>query len=335
MGICCCKNINRNSSSADNIKSAASSSPTSESSTDESQPMFALKSAHEFTSEEDEDDSSHFNLSMTEPIMCADATSELCPIAMDIIHMLSNYHVFINKHANSKNAASTQFELNQYDLLNLRDSYHHLISFHDSNTQFMRKLFNELMQINAQNGIYNLYDINNKIEKDQEKRRYFGNTMYRNISIIQTLNHLHWTVTNKFLNDHHVDNGKIEKIKDRNGKKSKFAFHHKFKIGSSEKKLRVGSVPNFEFEEDGGNVANDQMIKPRAFRKRERDKWREKELEITSDDDMYWMGKKGQRSESTHLLNYTKWERPLTSLSDKDEDAFDLTSFDAPMLDID
>jgi len=232
-------------------------------------------------------------------------------------------------------------------LLNLRDAYHHLVSFHDANYKFMHKLYNELMVVNKRNGIRDLHEINKKLEKDQASGIYFGYTEFTKISIIQCLNHLHWICTYKFI--HHRcskqqskadDGGKIESIKDRNGRKSKFAFHHKFKIGNNaKKKLRIGSVPSFDLEIEREQVDNFQtIVKPRAFRKREQ-KLEIEEVDDVDDADVLWSEQqyksrqhKNKRSESIHLLK----SKPLSSLDeDPNVDVFDLTSFDVSVLDMD
>merc|ERR1712228_146458 len=185
-----------------------------------------------------------------------------------------------------------------------------------------------------------------KLEEDQQQRRYFGHTVYCNISTLQTLNHLHWICTHKYIkpyceDEDNYDDDVIEKIKNRNGKKSKFAFHHKFKMGpgSNERKLQVESVPNFEDEADENEPVRcqvTQVIKPRPFRKREREKWREKNVEVESEDVLYWDDLYWPHApkESMHLLKNDKWERPLSSLTDRSEeqDVFDLTSFDVAVL---
>merc|ERR1719203_104113 len=145
---------------------------------------------------------------------------------MNIIHTLSNYHAFIHAYdANKQTIAHATFQLEHYDLLNLRDAYHHLVSFHDANYKFMHKLYDELMAVNKRaNGIVNLHQINKKLEKDQANGLYFGYTDFTQKSMIQCLNHLHWICTFKFI--HHrcshshrqqkqkENGGKIEQIKD-------------------------------------------------------------------------------------------------------------------------
>merc|ERR1719461_2205604 len=238
--------------------------------------------------------------------------------------------------------AHQNFQLQHYDLLNLRDAYHHLVSFHDANYKFMHKLYVDLMAVNKRcNGIDNLHDINKKLEKEQANGLYFGYTEFTQISMIQCLNHLHWICTFKFI--HHRcshskrrDNGgKIEQIKDRNGKKSKYAFHHKFKIGNNpakSSKTRVGSVPNFDKEIEREHVEKFQtIIKPRPFRKREQ--------KVDIEDDQNAKIRSG--SECIRLLKQeykaSKWQQPLSSL-DEEEDVdapFDLTNFDVSILESD
>merc|ERR1719461_1661891 len=247
--------------------------------------------------------------------------------------------------------AHQNFQLEHYDLLNLRDAYHHLVSFHDANYKFMHKLYAELMAVNKRcNGIDNLHAINKKLENEQANGLYFGYTEFTQISMIQCLNHLHWICTFKFI--HHRcshskrrDNGgKIEQIKDRNGKKSKYAFHHKFKIGNNSvdaKKSRVGSVPNFDVEIEREHVEKFQtIIKPRPFRKREQKV--DDDVLSPNENKKTRKGKdKRSGSESIRLLKQeykaSKWQQPLSSL-DEEEDVdapFDLTNFDVSILESD
>eukprot|EP00484_Ammonia_sp_Unknown_P001145 CAMPEP_0197023230 /NCGR_PEP_ID=MMETSP1384-20130603/3993_1 /TAXON_ID=29189 /ORGANISM="Ammonia sp." /LENGTH=437 /DNA_ID=CAMNT_0042451421 /DNA_START=149 /DNA_END=1462 /DNA_ORIENTATION=+ len=132
--------------------------------------------------------------------LCDQNTSTLCDAADRIANILAIYHRYIvNFNADSSTHTNLLKQIQRstadYDLISLRDDYHHIVTYHDSNKYFMKLLFASLMAMNRQHDIEDLAEVNQRLDADQT---HFGHNMHDEISMIQTLNQAHYDCTHKF-----------------------------------------------------------------------------------------------------------------------------------------
>eukprot|EP01084_Bolivina_argentea_P238965 401537_1 len=202
---CCCKST-RCGKSRNNIKVIKESIQKSDIDNDNMHSIKPMLKASEDESLSDEDNTNaEEEEHISEMLLCDETIIELCPISLKIINILSIYHLFINKYT-KENLSNNICEIisdkmNDYDLINLRNDYHHIITYHDSNNIFMKQLFNKLMIFNINNGINNLKSINNKLEIDENTNYHFGHLNDDEISMIQCLNQIHHDCTHKYINN--------------------------------------------------------------------------------------------------------------------------------------
>ena len=81
-----------------------------------------------------------------------------------IYHSYINKYNYDDKNKNKNLLEITDKSLHDYNLINIREDYHHLTTYHEENIKFMNKLYKKLMEINdLKNDINNIDIINNKI----------------------------------------------------------------------------------------------------------------------------------------------------------------------------
>jgi len=135
--------------------------------------------------------------------MCDHHTKHLCDTVERLVHVLSLYHIYVHEFNEADETHGNLLKkinrnVDDYDLIQLRDDYHHIVSYHEDNKYFMKLLFAKLMTRNREHDIQDLDEINAKLDRDSEKQFFFGHKMSDEIPFLTTLNQVHYDCTRKF-----------------------------------------------------------------------------------------------------------------------------------------